>query len=104
MLDDQDIQKLKSVFATKGELADIFDKKLSPLVADISILKNDVKELKEDVGAIKEIVQGHSLALDGLAKSFDKLDNEYVSMKNQVNRHETWHHQVAESAGVKLEV
>ena len=82
MLSDQDIDKLTSVFMTK----------------------NDFQELKEEVSAVKEIVQGHSVILDGLAKSFERLDHEYVSMKNQVNRHEKWHHQTAEKVGIKLEV
>lgn len=80
-MDDKDIEKLTSVFVTK----------------------NEFNALKEEVSVIKENTQNILVAVDGLAKSFERLDHEYVSMKTQVNRHEKWHHQTAEKIGINLE-
>lgn len=66
MLTDQDIEKLTSVFASK----------------------QDFKELKEEIDVIKENVPSILVSVDGIGKSFDKLDSEYVALKSQVDRHE----------------
>ena len=80
MLDDQDINKLTSVLASKKEVEDI----------------------KSDLGDLKELVQGLIISNDSIAKSITDLTLEYVAIKHQINRHEEWIKQIAEKVGLKL--
>jgi len=80
MLNDQDINKLTSVLATK----------------------KDVEEIKSDLGDLKELVQGIIISNDSIAKSIGDLTLEYAAIKHQINRHEEWIKQIAEKVGLKL--
>jgi len=80
MLNDQDINKLTSVLASK----------------------KDVEEIKSDLGDLKELVQGLIVASDSIVKSIGDLTLEYVAIKHQINRHEEWIKQIAEKVGLKL--
>ncbi|MFA5936375.1 MAG: hypothetical protein WC822_00680 [Candidatus Paceibacterota bacterium] len=80
MLNDQDINKLTSVLASK----------------------KDVEEIKSDLKDLKELVQGVIISNDSIAKSIGELTLEYVAIKHQINRHEEWIKQIAEKVGLKL--
>lgn len=80
MLNDQDINKLTSVLASK----------------------KDVEEIKSGLADLKELVQGLIVASDSIAKSIGELTLEYVAIKHQINRHEEWIKQIAEKVGLKL--
>ena len=80
MLNDQDINKLVSVLATK----------------------KDVEEIRSDLGDLKELVQGIIISNDSIAKSIGDLTLEYAAIKHQINRHEEWIKQIAEKVGLKL--
>ena len=80
MLNDEDINKLTFVLASK----------------------KDVEEIKSDLGDLKELVQGLIVASDSIAKSIGDLTLEYVAIKHQINRHEEWIKQIAEKVGLKL--
>ena len=80
MLDDQDINKLTSVLASK----------------------KDVEEIRGDLGDLKELVQGLIISNDSIAKSISDLTLEYAAIKHQINRHEEWIKQIAEKVGLKL--
>jgi len=93
MLDDRDIEKLKSVFATKGDFGNFATKNdLKDLATRDDLArfatKADFYELKEEIDVIKENTQSILVSVDGIGKSFDKLDSEYVALKSQVSRHE----------------
>jgi len=80
MLDNEDIQKLMEVFATKDEIKDM----ISSLVT-----KDDFNELQKSV--------------DAYAVKADKFFQELVMLANKVDRHEKWLLQIAEKLGIKLE-
>jgi len=80
MLDDQDINKLTSVLASK----------------------KDVEEIKSDLGDLKELVQGLIVASDSIAKSISDLSLEYAAISTQLTRHERWIKQIAEKVGLNL--
>lgn len=80
MLNDQDINKLTSVLATK----------------------KDVEEIKSDLGDLKELVQGLILSSDSIAKSIGELTLEYAAISTQLSRHDRWIKEIAEKIGLKL--
>ena len=77
MLEEQDIQKLAQVFATKAEL----ESAVSKLMA-----KNN------------EILN----AIDAYANKADTYFQEMVMLSHKVDRHERWILQIAEKLGVTL--
>ncbi|MCX6751495.1 MAG: hypothetical protein NT161_01875 [Candidatus Nomurabacteria bacterium] len=82
MLNDQDINKLTSVLASK----------------------KDVEEIKSDLGDLKELVQGLIVASDSLIKSMSDLKMEYAAISTQLTRHERWIKQIAEKVGLNLAI
>jgi hypothetical protein len=80
MLNDEDINKLTSVLATK----------------------KDVEEMRGDLGDLKELVQGLIVSTDNIAKSIGNLSTEYAAIATQLSRHELWIKQIAEKVGLKL--
>ncbi len=81
MLTNEDIQKIIAVVATK----------------------EDVRDLKQDVDGLRESVQALVLSIDKLVKATEELRTEYLTITNQINRHEKWVHQIADKLGIKLE-
>ena len=116
MLNDQDIDKLKSVFATKEDFGSLATKKdLDVLKSEVKDIKSemnrgfdlmaskkDIEDIKSDLGDLKELVQGIIVSNDSIAKSIGDLTLEYVAIKHQINRHEEWIKQIAEKVGLKL--
>lgn len=80
MLNDQDINKLTSVLASK----------------------KDVEEIKSDLGDLKELVQGLIVSNDSIAKSISDLRLEYAAIATQLSRHDRWIKQIAEKVGLNL--
>lgn len=80
MLDNEDIQKLAEVFATKDEI-------------------------KEMIGALstKEDFNNLQISVDAYAVKADKYFQEMVMLAHKVDRHEKWLQQIAEKLGLKLE-
>lgn len=81
MLTEGDIEKMKSVFATKPELDDVKE----ALIEAIGIMRNDMLT-----------------GFDSIIKAIDDLRMEYVAMKMQLDRHERWIRELAEKVGYKL--
>ena len=110
MLNDQDINKLKSVFATKDDFKNLATKKdLEKAVSDsqdkmllVLSSKQEVKELKSDIGDLKELVQGLIVGSDAIAKSIGELRLEYAAISTQLSRHDRWIKQIAEKVGLNL--
>ena len=123
MLDDQDIVKLKSVFATKEDIqgfkvelkqdinslrGDFTEFKQETnsnflrLDGDVGSIKTDMQEVKSDMADLKELVQGLIVSTDGIAKSIGELRLEYAAITTQLSRHELWIKQIAEKVGLKL--
>ena len=80
MLDDQDINKLTAVLASK----------------------KDVEEIKSDLGDLKELVQGIIISNDSIAKSISDLRLEYAAISTQLSRHERWIKEIAQKVGLNL--
>ena len=80
MLNDQDINRLTSVLASK----------------------KDVEENRSDLGDLKELVQGLIVSSDSIAKSISDLRLEYAAISTQLSRHERWIKQIAEKVGLNL--
>lgn len=78
MLNNEDIQKLIDVFATREEI----DKKFDAVRQDFSDLQT---------------------AVDAYAKKADTYFQEMVMLSHKVDRHEKWIQQLAEKLGLKLE-
>ena len=123
MLDNKDINKLKSVLLTKEDAKNLATKKdLEKMAADnlkifatkkdlddmtarnlkIFATKKDVAEVRSDIGDIKELVQGLLVATDAIAKSIGELKMEYAAISTQLTRHERWIKQIAEKVGLNL--
>ena len=123
MLDDKDINKLKSVFATKEdfgglatkedlvELRKEFKEDLGGLREDLKsdikevredldskflVLKTGIQGVKKDVEGLREAIQGMMVSIDNLAKVISDLRLEYAAITHQINRHEAWIKQIAE--------
>jgi uncharacterized coiled-coil DUF342 family protein len=77
MLEEQDIQRLSQVLATKAELQ---------AAVDNLVMKND------------EILN----AIDAYANKADTYFQEMVMLSHKVDRHERWILQLAEKLGVTL--
>ena len=82
MLNDEDINKLTSVLASKS----------------------DIKEVKSDIADLKELVQGLLVSTDSIAKAIGNLSVEYAAISTQLSRHELWIKQIAEKVGLKLAI
>ena len=79
MLDEQDIQKLAQVFATKAEL--------QAAVSNLAT-KDDINELLNSI--------------DAYANKADTYFQEMVMLSHKMDRHERWILQLAEKLGVTL--
>lgn len=101
MLNDEDIIKLKSVFATKEDIQGMKDDILS-IKGDVSFIKTDILEMKSDMADLKELVQGLIVSMDGIAKAIGNLSVEYAAITSQLSRHELWIKQIAEKVGLNL--
>ncbi len=106
MLDDKDINKLKSVFATKSDFKNLATKKdLSDSENRMSKLfatKKDVEEVKGELKDMKELLQSLLVAADSIAKSIGDLKLEYAAIATQLSRHDRWIKQIAEKVGLNL--
>jgi hypothetical protein len=80
MLNDQDVEKLTSVLASK----------------------KDVEDIKNDLSDLKELVQGLMVSNDSIAKSIGDLTLEYAAISTQLSRHDKWIKQIAEKVGLNL--
>jgi hypothetical protein len=82
MLNDEDINKLTAVLASK----------------------KDVEDIKSDLTDLKELVQGLMISNDSIAKSIGDLTLEYAAISTQLSRHDRWIKQIAEKIGINLQV
>jgi len=90
--------------ATKEDLEKLATKEgLNKASVTVIANREDIKETKREISDLKESVQSLAISVDRLVKAVDDLKTEYVSVKNQINRHEKWFHQVADKLGIKLE-
>lgn len=80
MIDNNDIQKLIEVFATRDEVA----------------TKKDFEGLRKDFSNLLTSV-------DAYAKRADTYFQEMVAIAHKLDRHERWLHQLAEKLGIKLD-
>lgn len=117
MLNDEDINKLKSVFATKEDFGDLATKSdFNLLKSEVSEIKSemdrgfnlmakksDVEEIKSDLGDLKELVQALIVSSDSIAKSISDLTMEYAAISSQLSRHDRWIKQIAEKVGLSLQ-
>jgi len=132
MLDDKDINKLKSILLTKEDAKNFITKEdakgfatkkdLEKMAADnlkifatkkdlndmtarnlkVFATKKDVEEIKSDIGDLREMVQGLLVSTDAIAKSIGELKMEYAAISTQLTRHERWIKQIAEKVGLNL--
>lgn len=125
MLNDQDINKLKSilvtkddlkVFATREEVKELISEsekhvliKTETLISEsqdkiltLVATKTEVKDLKDDIGYLRELMQGLILSNDSIAKSITDFTLEYAAVKKQLSRHDSWIKQIAEKIGLQL--
>lgn len=82
MLNDEDINKLTAVLASKSDIEEI--------------------EIKIDMAGLKELVQGLIVSTDSIAKAIGNLSVEYSAISSQLSRHELWIKQIAEKVGLSL--
>ena len=80
MLNNEDINKLTSVLASKS----------------------DIQEIKSEMADLRELVQSLIVSTDGIAKAIGNLSVEYAAISTQRSRHELWIKQIAEKVGLKL--
>ena len=116
MLTAQDIQKIKSVVATKEDLKkmqastlkifatkkDLRDMQARSL--EVFATKKDMAEVKTEMAEMKELLQGLFVATDSIAKSIGELKMEYAAISTQLTRHDRWIKQIAEKIGINLAI
>ncbi|MBU3942760.1 hypothetical protein KKA24_02125, partial [Patescibacteria group bacterium] len=85
-------------FATKDDLSSL-SMKLVPLEE----FDNFKKEIKEEFSELRSSINSLTNSIDGLVKTLDKLNTEYMAIKNQISRHEKWFEKVAQKLDMKLE-
>ena len=98
MLNDQDINKLTSVLATKSDIQEVRD----DLDSKFLVLKSDIQYVKKDVEGLRKAIQGMVVSIDNLAKVISDLRLEYAAISTQLTRHERWIKQIAEKVGLNL--
>mgnify|MGYP001567029806 CR=1 FL=1 len=131
MITDQDITKLKTIFATKQEFKELNKKvdKIDSTMAtkkELKGVKNDIldemnekfdrmllvmatkqelNELKVDVRETKSMVEGIVTSLDNfIIGPFKDMKEDYSAVSVQLDRHDGWIKTLAGKAGVKLAV
>lgn len=103
MIDDNDIQKLGTVFATKNQIQEMLDKNNKRIVdslAEVFVTKTDLEIFKE------EYKQEFSKVLNPIDKNIGReVDEaqEQTMLKNKVDRHDKWINKIAEKVDLKLE-
>lgn len=97
MITDQDIEKLKGVFATKDDIANMATKD------DIADIESRMVT-KDDFEGLKEMVQGIAVGVDKLMRAEESRKIEDASMKVKTDRHETWIKTASEKIDVPFEV
>jgi len=102
MLEENDFQKLKELFATKEDLNNLLEKYATKAV-EIFVTKEEIQEVKNDINALREQIQALTLSIDKLVKASENLFEEYISIKAHLDRHEKWIKQIANKLGIKLE-
>src|SRR3989338_2245364 len=106
MLDNKDINKLKSVLLTKEDAKNFATKKdldeMSANSLKVFATKKDVEEIKSDISDLRKLVQGILVASDSLLKSMSDLKMKYAAISTQLTRHERWIKQIAEKVGLNL--
>jgi hypothetical protein len=80
MLNDEDINKLTAVLASK----------------------TDIQEMKNEMAGLKELVQGLIVSTDRIVKAIGNLSIEYAAISTQLSLHELWIKQIAEKVGLTL--
>ncbi len=87
--------------ATKDDFSKL-DKKIGRVIDIVAPMQVDVETLKTDVSELKDPVSNLSSAVDHLASVIEKLDMEYVSIKSQLERYDSWFKIIAKKTGVAL--
>jgi chromosome segregation ATPase len=87
MITDEDIEKLKTTFATKN---------------DLQGLKNDFQEFREEFSVVKENVQAILTILDKQNKPIVELQQENAMATGRLNRHEGWIKHIAQETNTTL--
>ena len=103
MITNQDITKLKTIFATKQEFKEL-DEKVDRM-ASMMATKQELNELKVDVRETKSMVEGIVTSLDNfIIGPFKDMKEDYSAVSVQLDRHDGWIKTLAGKAGVKLAV
>ncbi len=85
-------------FATKEDLSS-----MSVKLVTLEEFDNFKKEIKEEFSELRSSINSLTNSIDGLVKTLDKLNTEYMAIKNQISRHEKWFEKVAQKLDMKLE-
>jgi len=90
MLDDKDIQKLKEIFTTKGDLERFttkgdLDKVSNELLKEIFATKENLEAFREEV---RKSFSDLQTAIDAYAKKVDTYAQEMIMLAHKVDRHE----------------
>ena len=100
MITDQDITKLKTVFATKQELKDL-DGKVDRVIEQM-VTKQDFQELKMAIENTDEKVSHLVTIVENLIEPIQTIKTENTVITSQLNRHDKWIKTLADKAKVKI--
>ena len=103
MLDDNDIKKLKDVFATTEQIQEMFEvnnKKIVENLSEVFITKTDFDSFKDEY---KKEFSRILIPADKKADEETTEKQEATMLKNKVDRHERWINQIAKKVDAKLE-
>jgi hypothetical protein len=105
MITDEDVEKLKTTFATKSDLGGFATKKdLESFTtkSDVQELKSEFKEFREEFGVVKENIQAILTILDKQNKPIAEIKQENAMSTGRLNRHEDWIKHIAKETNTTL--
>ena len=106
MITDQDVTKLKTIFATKKELnggLKELDEKIDRVIEQMAT-KDDLNEVKEKVEENSKAVHRILTIVEKLADPIQTIRTEYSAVSAQLERHDKWIKTLADETNIKLAV
>jgi hypothetical protein len=96
MVSEKEIEIIENRITDK--ISVMFDQKIDIMIGrmfEIFATKDDIKDMKIEFIELRHTVDGLVTAVDGHTAVIEDLRMEYMSMGEQLSRHDRWIHQVA---------
>lgn len=94
----EDVEKLHTVFATKQELQDF----RLETKQEFKSVRLEIADLREEFAEFGKKSDRMLVMMDGIAKVIHEMRMEYAGLVFNLNRHDRWIHQLADTTETKL--